>query len=321
MIPSVLIGLVLATTAVERPTVLIVQGAAGDPEYQASFTQWAAQWRSASDKAGARSITIGDAPKAGDTDHDRFMKALAQESSERAATLWVVMIGHGTFDGREVKFNLRGPDVSGAELADWLKPLARPVVVLACFSGSGPLINRLSRRDRVIVTATKSGTELNVARFGRYLAETTSDPAADLDKDGQVSVLEAFLTASKRTAQSYRDQSRLATEHALLDDNGDGLGTPAEWFQGVRAIRRAKNDAPLDGLRAGQIVLVPSDRERNLPVEVRRRRDALELELGQLRDQKSKIPEPIYYSRLEKLLLELGRLYEQANALAPSQAR
>ncbi len=317
MTPILFLGFMLALGDVDRPTILIVRGAPGSPDYEPTFTHWGAEWRSAADKAGARSLTIGESAAGPESDHDLLRKAFADQSSEHTSQLWIIMIGHGTFDGHDVKFNLRGPDVSGLELAEWLKPITRPVVLLACFSGSGPLINRLSRRDRVIVTATKSGAELNATRFGQYLAETTHDLKADLDKDGQVSVLEAFLTASGRTAQSYREQSRLATEHALLDDNGDGLGTPAEWFQGVRAIRRAKNDAPLDGLRAGQIALVPSDRERKLPPEVRRRRDALELELGQLRDEKSKLAEPIHDSRLEKILLELARLYEKANALEP----
>ena len=90
-------------------------------------------------------------------------------------------------------------------------------------------------QNRVVVTATRSGDEQNFARFGQYLAEAIADPRADLDKDGQVSLLEAFLTASSRVDEYYRTRSQLATEHALLDDNGDRLGTPADWFRGVRA--------------------------------------------------------------------------------------
>ena len=104
-----------------------------------------------------------------------------------------MLIGHGTFDGREAKFNLRGPDVTDVELADWLLPFKRPVVVINCASASGPFINRLSGANRVVVTATKSGNEINFARFGQYIAEAIADPRADLDKDGQVSLLEAFL--------------------------------------------------------------------------------------------------------------------------------
>ncbi len=92
------------------------------------------------------------------------------------------------------------------ELAEWLAPLKRPVAILDCASASGPFLNRLSGENRVVVTATKSGNELNFARFGQYLAEAITNPRADLDKDGQVSLLEAFLTASKGVDEYYRNQ-------------------------------------------------------------------------------------------------------------------
>ena len=104
---------------------------------------------------------------------------------------------------------------------------------------------------------------MNFARFGQYLAEAIADPRADLDKDGQVSLLEAFLTASNRVERVLSHPiAQLATEHALLDDNGDRLGTPADWFRGVHATKRAKDGAAPDGIRAHQFHLIPSDRER-----------------------------------------------------------
>src|SRR5213075_927990 len=98
---------------------------------------------------------------------------------------------------------------------------------------------------RVIVAAARSGYEQNYARFGQYMAEAIADPTADLDKDGQTSLLEAFLTASRRVAEYYATEGRMVTEHALLDDNGDGFGTPADWFRGIRAVKAAKDGAPL----------------------------------------------------------------------------
>ena len=199
--------------------------------------------------------------------------------------------------GREAKFNLRGPDVSDVELSEWLAPVKRPVVVINCASASGPFLNRLSGNDRVVVTATKSGHETNFARFGQYFAEAITDLRADLDKDGQVSLLEAFVTSGNRVEEYYRTHSQLATEHALLDDNGDRLGTPANWFRGVRATQRAKDGAKLDGTRAHQLHLIASTRERAIPAEKRRRRDQLELSVAALRDRKDKVAEDVYYSR------------------------
>jgi hypothetical protein len=306
----------------DRPCVIVVAGAPGDKEYAGQFRRWAGLWQAAAERGSAGVIPIGLDAAATTPDRETLRTALAANAGGKEP-LWVVLIGHGSFDGREAKFNLRGPDVSDADLAEWLKPVTRPVAVLDCSSGSSPFLSRLSAPNRVIATATKSGHELNFARFGQYLAESIGDPRADLDKDGQVSLLEAFLTASGRVNEFYRTQSRLATEHALLDDNGDRLGTPAEWFRGVRATRRAKDGAPLDGLRAHQLHLVPSDRERAMPAETRRSRDELELAVAALRDRKDKLPEDEYYARLETLMLDLGRIYRTLDGAdgAPSESK
>ncbi len=268
----------------------------------------------AADRASAEFILIG-ADSAGDkSDREQLKSVLADPSRSNAELVWLVLIGHGTYDGRLAKFNLRGSDVSAAELAEWLDPAAAPLAVINCASASAPFINRLSAPGRVVVTATKSGQEVNFARFGKYLADAIADPAADLDKDDQTSLLEAYLTACRGVAEFYEGQKRLATEHALLDDNGDGLGTPAAWFRGVRATQRAKDGAALDGVRAHQIHLLPSDREARMPLEIRQRRDKLELEIAALRDQKPTLAETEYYQRLDGLMTELAKLYQAAEA-------
>lgn len=305
----------------ERPCVLTVVGASGKSEYGAEFRRSADHWKAAAAKAGAESIAIGLSDESGVTDRDRLHAILTEQSKVLREPLWIVLIGHGTYDGREAKFNLRGPDVTDLELSKWLEPMKRPVVVLDCASASAPFLNRLSGANRIIVTATRSGSETNYARFGGFLSGAIADPQADLDKDGQVSLLEAYLTASRRVEEYYRTRSQLATEHALLDDNGDRLGTQADWFRGVRATRRAKDGAPLDGIRAHQLHLILSDRERGIPAETRRRRDQIELAIAALRDQKSKLAEDEYYKRLEPLMVDLGRLYRdvQAGATSPGE--
>ena len=245
------------------------------------------------------------------TDKERLRRALEARGGAGPEPLWLVLIGHGTFDRRETKFNLRGPDVSDAELAGWLKGVTRPVAVVNGASSSGPFLNKLSDPNRIVVTATRSGEESNYARFGSHIAEAIGDPAADLDKDGQTSLLEAYLAAGGRVEEFYKSEARLATEHALLDDNGDGLGTPADWFRGVRAVKRAAEGASLDGLRAHQLHLVPGERERLLSPEARRRRDELEREVAALRERKGEMPEGEYYARLETLMIELATIYAE----------
>jgi hypothetical protein len=199
-------------------------------------------------------------------------------------------------------------------LAQWLKPLQQPLAIVNCTSSSGPFMNKLIAPRRVVITATRSGSEHNYARFGDYFSAAIVDPAADLDKDDQTSLLEAYLAASHRVEEFYKQQARLATEHALLDDNGDGLGTPANWFDGLRATRRAKDGASLDGSHAHQIHLVLSPREQAMPADLRRRRDELELAIEALRDKKPTLSEDDYYAKLETLLVELAELYEKAQS-------
>lgn len=301
-----------AFAAVPRPVVVVVIGAPGTPEYGAEFGRWADRWQAAAAKGGADFTLIGREPEGKETDRDRLRAALVRRTGAGTTPLWLVLIGHGTDDGREARFNLRGPDVTAKELAEWLAPAKRPVAAVNCASASGSFVNLLSAGDRVVVTATRSGSESNYARFGRYLSEAVADPAADLDRDGQVSLLEAFLTAAGRVGEFYKAEARLATEHPLIDDNGDKLGSPADWFEGVRAVKRAKDGAAVDGTRAHQWHLVPSDRERAIPAGVRRRRDELEQSLAALRDQKGGLGEDEYYARVEAVAVELARLYRDA---------
>jgi hypothetical protein len=289
-------------------TVLLVVGAGGEPQFETNFVQQARLWEKAARQAGAQTITIG-LEEARETNHCAQLKRqLAAEPHEGLNPLWLVLIGHGTFDGKEAKFNLQGPDVSAAELAEQLKPFRRPILVVNTASASAPFVAALSATNRVVITATRSGHEQNFTRLGQYLAEALVEPPSDLDRDGQTSLLEAFLRASARVAEFYRTEGRLATEHALIDDHGDGLGTPAEWFRGVRAVKKPQEGASLDGARAHQTHLVRSPLEEALPPEVRARRDALELEAAKLRETKPSLPVDEYYRRLEALLLELARL-------------
>jgi hypothetical protein len=308
----------VAAPAPQGQEVLVVVGAAGEDDYRPQFQAWAEKWRAAAERGSAAFSVIGVNDGDAKSDRDQLKQWLAQ-SHDGASLIWLVLIGHGTFDGKAAKFNLRGPDVAAEELAQWLAPIKAPLAVIDCASASAPFINALSGKDRVVVTATKSGDELNFARFGQFMAEAIADPRADLDKDDQVSLLEAYLTACRNVAEFYQSERRLATEHALLDDNGDGLGTPAEWFRGVRAMQRTKEGAALDGVRAHQIHLVPSDREARLPAEMRKRRDDLELAVAALREEKERLPADEYYQRLDGLMVQLAELYA-AHQSAPSPA-
>jgi len=293
----------------EQRSMLLVIGAAGEAEYGEQFAASADLWKRAGTNGGFQISVVGESTNSAD-DRGTLLRALTNEVAQSGDDLWIVLIGHGTFDGRAVKFNLRGPDISADEMAAVLKPCKRPLAVIDCASASGPFINALSAPGRVIITATRSGYEVNATRFGNYLARDVADPAADLDKDGQTSLLEAFLVASRQTADFYKDAGRLATEHSLIDDNGDGLGTPPEFFRGVRAVKKAANGKSVDGVRAHQMNLVRSRNEQELSPALRARRDELEAQLSALRDRKAQLNEDDYYNQLEKILVEMAKLYE-----------
>jgi hypothetical protein len=303
----------VAAAAPRPPSLLIIVGAAGEEEFGRNFATWAGSWEKAAAQAGASFASIGVTTNQPGDDRDRLRQALGVQATNDASELWVVLLGHGTFDGKEARFNLRGPDFSASEFSEWLKPFTKPLAFVDASSSSGPFLNKLSAAGRVIITATRSGHEANYARFGEHLSQSIVDPAADLDKDGQTSLLEAFLMASRRTAEFYKAEGRLATEHPLIDDNGDGLGTPPDWFRGVRAVKAAKDKAPLDGLRAHQFHLLHNEEDRQLSPEMLARRDALEVSIGRLRDAKKELDEETYYAKLEALLLDLARIYEKSS--------
>jgi hypothetical protein len=305
-------GAMLAHAEVaDKPTVFLLVGAAGEEEFGKHFAEAAGKWEKVAAAAQAKLVAIGTKP-AQTNDLAQFHAALEAEPKSGAGEVWFVLLGHGTFDNKEAKFNLRGPDLVADDLAARLKAFQRPIAVVNGASASGPFINKLSVPGRVIVTATRSGQEVNFARFGGHFASAIGSLEADLDKDGQTSLLEAYLFAASRVTEFYETEGRLATEHPLLDDNGDGLGTPPDWFRGVRAVKKAKDGATVDGLRAHQFVLVRSEQEKKLPLAVRAKRDEVELAIGKLRDRKTEMPEPEYYAKLEPLLLDLAKLYQSA---------
>ncbi len=298
-----------------QASLVIVVGAPGNDEYGSHFTRWADLWAEAAQAGGVPVQWVGT-DETDPNDRERLHGILQEAASQSEGPLWLVMIGHGTWDGRDARFNLRGLDVSDRELQAWLAPLTRPLAVINCASSSSPYLLRLSQPGRIVITATKSGSELNFSRFGGFLAEAIGNPEADLDKDHQVSLFEAFLIASRQTQAWYDANGQLATEHALLDDNGDAQGVRADFFTGIRPAHAAEGGVPLDGARAHQWLLVPADEERHFPAELRPRRDELELLVAQLRDRKSSFDEETYFAQLEVLLVELAQLYQQADELS-----
>ena len=306
-------------TAAARPSIIVVTGAPGTEDYGQAFEEWKGKWKDAAEQSDT-SFQQVERPGKGNA-HKALEDILAKEERKGPDPLWLVFIGHGTFDGKRAKFNLHGPDLEASELAGWLKDFERPLVIINCSSSSAPFLKALSGNGRIVITATRSGFEQNFCRLGGFLASAIGDLSADLDKDGQVSLLEAWLIAGRRTATFYKDAGRLATEHSLLDDNGDAKGTQTDWFRGLQVTKKsAEEDLVPDGLRAHQVHFIPSVEERKLTPGERAKRNSLELEMARLRAKKSTFTEEVYYGHLEKLLIEMGRIYfPEGSSLTPDK--
>ena len=294
-------------------SVLVVLSPEGAEEYGEKFREAVELWKKATADAGASFDAIGLEPGREDDREQleaRLRKEVANPEKEDGP-FWLVLIGHGTFDGRTAKFNVRGPDFSDLDLAEWLKGFDRPLAVINTASASGPFLTTLAGEDRIVITATKSAFEIFYARFGEFFAKAIGGiEEADVDNDDQVSLLEAFLYSADQVAQFYEMEGRLATEHALIDDTGDGFGTRPDWFEGIRATKVSKEGAQPDGERAHQFVLVPNEFERRLSLEQRERRDKLEQQIRDLVRKRAEIGDDAYYAQVEPLLLEIAQIYE-----------
>jgi hypothetical protein len=296
-----------------RADLLVLVGAAGETEYAPRFAAAARAWQEAAAKGGARCTVVGLEPPPSDgispDDRDAVRSWIEGHTTESTRPLWLAYLGHGSWDGREARLSLRGPDITATELAEWLAALKRPLIVVHGGSASGPFLPALSAPGRVIVTATSTGDEVNYARFGEFFARTIASGEADIDQDGQTSLLEAFLSTSKKVQDFYSEDARMATEHALFGDNGDRRGTPADWFRGTRVVRRSDDGTGVDGATARRVALVETEAERALTGPAQARRDLLERQLEELRAQKLALPEREYLFQLERILREIGVLY------------
>jgi hypothetical protein len=213
---------------------VIINGAGGEPAYANQFEQWTAELSSVlADRYGfdGKQIRVLTEKPADAT----TTRSTAEEVKRTFTTLksqldtnnilFVFLIGHGSYDGKESKFNLVGPDLSATEYNALLSALpTQRVVVFNMASASGEFIKSLAAKGRIVVTATRSGQETNATRFPGFFIAALNAPDSDTDQDGHTSVLEAFVYANRLTDEFYKRAGRLATEHALIDDNGDGVG-------------------------------------------------------------------------------------------------
>jgi hypothetical protein len=307
-------GLDVPPAAAQESHLLVVVGLGGDQEHRDRFHGWAARLVDAA--VGPLGLGPGNVHYLGerpDLDPERIdgrstrdgvadrLGMIAGQSSSDAHVV-LILIGHGSERDGDARINLPGPDLTPGELAQMLEGLgSRPATVIQTTSASGGFIEALSKEGRVIMTATRSAREGNEPRFPEHLTAAFTDGGADTDKDGRVSMLEAFTYARLEVVRSHEQDGILLTEHALLDDNGDGVGSsapPEDGEDGAVARRRFLSPG------AGRPAVVADPELASLYA----RRDSLQAQIDGLRDQRGTMTTEAYENRLEALLVDLALL-------------
>jgi len=282
-----------------------VAGLGGEPDYEQEFTSLAMDLGKLLKASGSDvhvyTLTGKDATRANLTETLSKVASEAKPDDDFVVTL----IGHGSFDGFEYKFNLPGPDISAADLAVLCDHVpAKRQLIVNTTSASGGSVAALEKHGRAVIAATKSGTEKNATVFARYWVQALHDPEADVDKNDAISALEAFRYATSRTPQFYDAQQHLATEHAEFEDTG--LHDP---------VREASTDTG-EGLLLSSFTLIRLGAAQKAYADPAKRallarKEELERQIDTLKYQKAAMAQDDYRSQLTAALIELAKVQEE----------
>lgn len=291
---------------------VILVGAAVDEERANQFGQWALNLRRSlrddygyeADKltllAGAASADDFnvDGPCRADSIRSTFTRL--SERIQAGDQLTVFLIGHGTGRGAQAKFNIVGPDLTGEQFAGLLRQIrTQDLVVVNTTSASHDFTKALAGNGRVLVSATRSAAERYDTVFALYLVNGLQGQTADRDKNRRVSVLELFQYAKARVDSYFRESETLASEHATLDDNGDGVFS-------LNPDRRG--DGRLAEIAYFDVSGGPATNLSPAAAELRSQMSRLERDIFLLRANKIALGESEYWEQLEPLLIELAKV-------------
>jgi len=290
----VLVISALCTTSAFAQTthVLVITGVPGDEEHAKQFDAWAKTFIEAAKKKDAvpdANITYLSGNGAKKEGVEKAFGDLATRAKPTDSVV-VLLIGHGSFNGTQAAFNLPGPDLTVEEWARLLGRLpSQHVAFINTSSSSGAFLPAIAAPGRVVVTATKTGGERNETQFPEFFVAAFADPAADRDRNGHVSIAEAFEYAKSKVVQAFQQKGLLLTEHATLDDGGEGRLASAMFL----GIGRAESTLAVDTSDPAMKKLVDE-------------KDGLDREIAALKLRKSGMDDAQYESAMEKLLTELA---------------
>jgi hypothetical protein len=316
-------GPTLAQSA-PKTFMLIVTGASGEPRFADAFHGQAMALRAAAtqhfgvsdaDIIYLAEDTTRDRAIGGRSTRDEISKAIdaLAERAKAGDRIFILLIGHGSTQSEQPRFSLPGPDLSAPDFAKLLDRLkSQSIAFVNASSASGDFIKALAAPNRIVVTATKSSYEGNETLFGQHFVAAYVAEGADTDKDGRVSLLEAFVYARREVQREYEKTNRLQTEHAMLDDDGDGVG------------HGDASDKGPDGLKARTFYLASSPAAvaaANDPktAELLATQQRLQAQVDSLRALRSGMKEEDFQRLLEPLLLKLAETTQALRVLQPKK--
>jgi len=280
-----------------------VAGLGGEPDYEQRFSSMASDLDKLLKASGAESHVFTLSGSNATLAHLNETMATIAKQAKPEDDLVVVLIGHGSYDGVEYKFNIPGPDVSATQLAALCDAVpAKRQLIVNTTSASGGSVAALEKPGRGVVAATKSGTEKNATVFARYWVEALHDPEADLDKNEAISAMEAFQYADRKTASFYESLKRLATEHPVFEDTGKGEPT-----------RTAANGEGSFLSNFAVLRIGNNQRAANDPAkrDLLAKKEEIESQIDKLKYEKAAMPPQEYQRALTAALLELARLQQE----------
>lgn len=293
---------------------LIVTGLAGMPEYRDNFAAWATRLEEAFQGETARVLRIDGSVRT----RDEILRTAREEVGKLSADgeWWLILVGHGNYDGRRYKFNIKGPDLTDQDLGQLLEGLDGPrAVVVAGTSSAGALVPALRGANRVVVAATRE-RERQPPLFPRFFAEAPAAQEADRDKNNRVSLLEAFLYSRRKVSAWFEEAGRIQTEHAILDDSAR--------FQLAKGDDDSQEEVRQGtGLLAAVCYLDPASGPASLPEERSRTetRSRIQQQIDELKLRKGEYTEEEYYRRLEALMVELAANEEGTEGAEAEEAQ
>jgi hypothetical protein len=313
VVAIVAFGLLLAAHAsAEQRFALVLSGASGGAKYAEQMAEWRSAIRSALvDRYGFPAdkvrVFVDETIKTGEPGSAANVRAALGDMRKqltRDDVLLIVLLGHGTFDGDQAKFNLVGPDLTATDWNALLKELPGKLIVVNTTEASFPFLERLSGQNRIVITATDSAAQKYATVFPEYFAKAMAEASTDLDKNGRTSIFEVFAATSQSVKQHYEQRGQLTTERAILDDNGDGVG------------REAEAPGP-DGALARLLYLdadTPAAANDPALAALLKRRRELEAEAEALKLKKDAMPAPAWEAEYERLMLELAKVSRDIRA-------